>query len=103
MAAVSRVRVDRVGRGTQVIGSLTFDASYPTGGEPLTPAELGLRRVDVVLFEQAAGYSFQYDRSAQTVIVRHGDDNDTSDGPEVEVPNASNLASVTVRFVAFGV
>ena len=33
------------------IGRLLGPASYTAGGEPLTPAELGLGKVEVVLFE----------------------------------------------------
>lgn len=39
----------------------TFDSSYPTGGEPLTAAQLGLRTVDAVVPIPAAGYIGEYD------------------------------------------
>ena len=44
-----------------IISDITFDSSYATGGESLTPAQFGLVSIDLVLAETASGYMFQYD------------------------------------------
>jgi hypothetical protein len=36
------------------IRDVTFDSSYPTGGEPLTAADVGLKRIDQVLCDAGA-------------------------------------------------
>jgi hypothetical protein len=47
-----------------VIADVTFDSSYPTNGEPLAPALLGLSHLDFVLPSPAAGYIFEFDHAA---------------------------------------
>ena len=50
---------------------LAFDSSYPTGGESLTAANLGLSTVDFILIEPASGYLFEYDHTNSKVIARY--------------------------------
>ena len=40
---------------------IAFDSSYPTGGEALTPASLGLERIEHISIEPNGGYFFEYD------------------------------------------
>lgn len=56
-----------VGKGEIVIADVTFDSSYPTGGEALTPGTLKMRCGTVVHVQaqEAGGRQFAYDRSAQ--------------------------------------
>lgn len=50
---------------------LTFDASYPTGGEPLTPALLDLKKVHHVFVEAApGGYAVEYDPTNKKLKAR---------------------------------
>lgn len=49
--------------------SIAFDSSYPTGGEALTPAMLGLGTIDFVSIGNKAGYVFEYDYTNQKVLV----------------------------------
>lgn len=51
----------KLGNGYANAFDITFDSSYPTGGEPLSAAQLGLTNVSLVLAETASGYLFQYD------------------------------------------
>lgn len=44
------------------VADITFDDSYPTGGESLTPENLGLSVIDFLVAENAGGYIFEYDR-----------------------------------------
>jgi hypothetical protein len=51
-------------------GTLTFDSSYATGGESLTPANIGLGVIDSITFNQGEdGYVFKYIHSTQKVQV----------------------------------
>jgi hypothetical protein len=41
--------------GKAVVADVTFDSTYPVGGEPYTPAMFGLNRVDFLQCEAAKG------------------------------------------------
>ena len=51
----------KLGNAYAVVADVTFGASYPTGGESLTPAQFGLSVIDLMLIETSTGYLFQYD------------------------------------------
>lgn len=98
--------------GTQrcVRGTVTFDASYPTGGEAFTAAQLGLTSVRRVRFYpgQAGTGTDSYvpvwnqSTSAPKVLAFMGDNNNASDGPLIEVANTTDLSTLVVPFDAFG-
>lgn len=48
---------------------IAFDTSYPTGGESLTPADLGLDSIFYLRASAPAGYKLVYDYSAQTLMA----------------------------------
>jgi len=50
-----------MGNKRAVVYTATLDSSYPTGGEALTAANLGLVSVDFLLAESKNGYMFEYD------------------------------------------
>jgi hypothetical protein len=51
-------------------GTITFDDSYPTGGESLTPAMIGLGVIDSIHFNHGEdGYVFKYVHSTQKIMV----------------------------------
>ena len=111
----------KMGNAYAVAADVTFDSSYPTGGEALTPATLGLNSIDVMLCETASGYMFQYDyansklkafypRAALTgsLVVADTaatltDDADVAAAAGAEVGNTADLHTVTVRVVAIGI
>jgi hypothetical protein len=95
---------DRTKGGKIHLLELAFDSSYPTGGEPLSAAACGFdRSIDFLIAEPAAGYTFEYDHTAGTLIARRGDNANASAAPAVEVANAVNLSTVTgVRAFAYG-
>lgn len=64
---ISGLKKDVVGNKRQHFGLITFDSSYPTGGEALVPADLGLHTIERISFEQGLGFNFEYDYSAQKV------------------------------------
>lgn len=111
----------KMGNAFAVAADVTFDSSYPTGGEALAPTTLGLNAIDVMLCETASGYMFQYDyansklkafypRAALTgsLVVADTaatltDDADVAAAAGAEVGNAADLHTVTVRVMAIGV
>ncbi len=87
-------RIDWVKR----TGVLAFDSSYPntggTVGEPLTAAMLGLDEILFVEIPTCSGLVFQYDYTNSVVHVYRGDYDNASDGPLVELPNATDLSTL---------
>lgn len=79
------------------IVSIAFDNSYPTNGEAVTFADLGVADTpDVVLcISGHKGYVFDYDAANQKMLVYYGDNNNASDGPLVEVANAADISAIT--------
>lgn len=82
-------------------GTVTFDSSYPTGGEPFVPAEFGLSRLDWLQVAGASGYLAVWDGSVSAPkILLYRQDETT--GALAEVPNTTNVSTVTVRVRAIG-
>lgn len=79
-----------------------WDSSYPTGGEAWNPT--GNRRLRKVWScGGEAGYKFEWDQANQAMKVFYGDNNNASDGANIEVPNATDLSALTaVKFCAIG-
>lgn len=95
-----------VGNKAEVSGTLAFDNSYTTGGLAFTLASVGLSALDELRLQPPiTGYVPVWDgsTSAPKVMAFYGDNNNAADGPLIEVPNATNLSTVTnVRFTAIG-
>lgn len=78
------------------MGKVTFDSSYPTGGEAITPSDFNMSSdVDVVLVASNTGAE----------VVAWDDANDkllvyTADG--TEATNSSDQSSVEATVIAFG-
>lgn len=107
---LSADRPELVGTKRVVTGLATFDSSYPTGGEPVTPALLGLAFLSDLRFDVARGsattaYIVRWDQSTASpkAMVYYGDYNNASDAAFLEVPNTTDLSGLTVRFTATGV
>lgn len=82
-------------------GRISFDNSYPTGGEALDPT--GQSFFDTVFFETRAGYSFEWDKANQKVIVYYVDNNAAGDSAQIQVPDTTDLSALTdVGFLAVG-
>ena len=83
-------------------GSIAFDSSYPTGGEPLSKTALHLSEnvtVDLFSANPKSGYVFEYDYANSKLLVYYGDNNNENDSPLIQVPDEANLGSLTgVRF-----
>jgi hypothetical protein len=49
--------------------TVAFDSSYPTGGESLTPEDLALGEIDILLAGPHNGYVFEYDYTNKKLMV----------------------------------
>ena len=90
--------------------TITWDNSYPTGGEAITPANCGVSVIhELVVLCDNAGWSFQFDKSALTIMAFGAPDGDwtTPAGADTvalfdEADNAANLSAVVTRAIVFG-
>lgn len=82
---------------------VTFDSSYPTGGEALTPEDCGMQSIEAVLPQLGdTGYVVLYDRTNEKLLAYMGDNNNASDGPLIEVANTTDLSTLDVRILVIG-
>lgn len=94
-------RRQSVGTYYEKIVDITFDTSYPTGGEALVPADVGFDSILQVSVDPTAGFVFTYDYVAETLQAFWVDT--TVDGAAMaEVPDTHNLSAVTARAVVRG-
>lgn len=77
-----------------VVTDITLDASYPTGGYTITPAQFGLTTFDFVLAAPSNGYTATFSDATQKLIVYST--------AATQVTAATNLAAVVVRVLAMG-
>lgn len=86
--------------------TVTFDDSYPTGGEAFAPADVGLAEfTQILISEDASGYVVQYDYTAEKLVaygVQQDADGATSD-PLDEVDDETDLSAVVVRITCIGI
>ena len=111
---ISRVSgADHVEGNTKVrVRTITFDSSYPTGGESLTAADFGLRRLFEVrphgLFRTSSGttaISVDYDHTNSKLLAYRGIDPANAGGAQVpwqEVANTTDLSAFSGRVTAIG-
>lgn len=103
--AVSTATVGRetvFGDRKVTVTDVTFDGSYPTGGEPLSASALGLSSVAFVLPDGSAdGFVFEYDYANETLKAFFADYDAAADGALIELPDTSAAVDgVTVRVLA---
>lgn len=92
------------GSRRQTVALVTFDSSYPTGGESVSAASLGLNFIDFVAANNAS--SSTGPTALDSVPVKQTDGSyklrlhTSSTG--AEVANASDQSAVTVEILAVG-
>ena len=84
-----------VGNQRLTVTQVTFDSSYLTGGELITPADVGLNAIHALISFASSGYNVTYDATAGSLIVY-----DHILG--VEVVSTTDLALITADLIAFG-
>ena len=62
---ISNVENISLGNRRSAVCDIAFDASYPTGGEALTPGDVRMRKFDLVMVSGKSGYVFEYDYTNQ--------------------------------------
>lgn len=97
MAGLSIGAITRVKTGNKMmtITPVTFDDSYPTGGEALTKAQLGLTAINTVFAIPASGYTFAYDATNSKLLAY------STAGTEVS--NTTDLHTLAATVIAIGV
>lgn len=106
---VAQIESDGTALG-HVVGDLrvafldvTPDASWLAAGEPLAKSNFGLTDVLFVACESKGGYVFRYDRANEKLLAYYGDNNNTSDGPLIAVPDTTDISGIgAVRLMAIG-
>lgn len=85
--------------------TITWDATYPAGGEAVTASDFGLSRLDYLVALDAAGFTCQYIPSTGKIKVFYADYNAASDGLliEVAVGDTAILSGIVTTFLAIGV
>lgn len=81
-------------------GTVAFDDSYPTGGEPFNAeSESNFSEVFAVFVASKSGYVFEYVNSAtaanRKIIAYYSDYDAVADGALIQVPDTTNLATLT--------
>jgi len=89
------------GSRKEVVGVITSDSSYATGGEAVTLAQLGLSRLDYLIVTAGIGYLPTWDGSltAPKVLLYR---QTAATSAFIEVPSATDMSATTVRFYAIG-
>lgn len=83
--------------------SFAGDATYPTGGSAFlakfqTKCGAG-REILAIVPGDCGGYHVAYDHSSGKLKVYYSDLNAVGDGPDIEVPNATDLSAVTFNLL----
>lgn len=92
-----------IGDRKAVLADVTFDNSYPTGGEPLAKKDLFFDvEVDHVDASPAGGFTFHWDDANAKLLAYQGDNTNAAAAPSVQVANATDLHTVTTRVFAIG-
>ena len=100
--SIKSIKKLKGGNFYQQVSEITFDNSYPTGGESLTPRELGLNVIDFMEIESVGGYMFQYDHANQKIKVFTPTTGGASASAAEEVANATDLHTLVTRIKATG-
>lgn len=75
--------------------NVTFDASYPTGGESLTPAMAGLTEFDAVVQHGVSTHSVVHSGTTNLLLVYLV-------STAAEVADTTDLSALTVQLICIG-
>lgn len=84
------------------IGGYTGPASYVSGGDPVTPANLGMSRIELMLFTPATNGTLYLTAVWVPAAAGAGAVKWLVGTTGVEVAGAVNLSAYTARFEAIG-
>lgn len=87
------------------IANITFDSSYPTGGESLTHPDFA-DIFGVVVLAGTSGYELRFDAANNKLLVyavdRSADLGTDNNNPLVQVPNTTDLSALAVTVLLVG-
>lgn len=98
IANVSSVSDDTWGRHRVRVVKVTFDASYPTGGETFTPQNAGLASFETIIVSPdtntnpTVNVRYNYTTSKLMAFVAAG----------TEVPDTTDLSTLVARILCIG-
>jgi len=96
------IRERRSKSSFMVIGILTLTGTYVTDGEAMDLSGI-FKDLQLVTFENKAGYIFEYDYTAKKVKAYYADYSASVDGALIEVANEANITAASgVKFMAVG-
>jgi len=79
------------GNRSKVLTDVTFDASYPTGGEPIVAADVGLTVIENIVFPPTDGTNmYRWDETNAKILAYVFT-------TQAQVANAVDLSASTVR------
>jgi len=77
--------------------------TYPSGGVALTKGDLGCpNALESLMFVEdnaGDGYMYKFDKSAETLRIYQGDNNNASDAPAVELVAGTDAVAATTLLV----
>ena len=83
--------------------SVALDTSYPTGGYPITAAQLGFSKSRVTFVtSHSGGYVYEWAANGSNGGNLKAYRQTAATGSLVEVPNATSLSGVTVQLFVLG-
>lgn len=106
--SLTKIKSDVWGTSRMNVWDVTFDNSYPTGGEPLTVADLGMSTqlfaVQCYVKGNLAAYEVTYDHTNSKLKVSgvEQDADAATTEPFDEENNTADLSSLVVRVMAIG-
>jgi hypothetical protein len=93
-----------IARNTRITsGAITMDASYATGGEAITAADVGMKRaIDRIIIESEDGYILKFDKLNSKIMAYYADNDAGADGALIQVAAAVDLSGVVAGYIAIG-
>lgn len=91
--SISNLQYHSAGNLHRRTGLITFDSSYPTGGETLTLNQIALDQLVDISFNQAQGYQLEYDYTNDKIKVLSPTTSATSAVEAVNVTDDDSAAS----------
>lgn len=84
--------------------NIAFDDAYPTGGEAVTPGDVGLTRIDDAIISPEGGFTFEWD-TTNSKILAYWVDTSTDGAAMAEVVDTTDInANLTaVLGIFFGI
>jgi hypothetical protein len=88
--------------GWSVRGTITMSNSYATGGDSITPAQLGLGTIKFMEVAAATGLGYVLSYNPTSGTIQAFETGASLSGPLAEVASTTNLSAVSATLLAYG-